>query len=84
MAEPIRFSPEQLSILMRVAAGKLGKDPVKLTDDLKSGQFDGVLESLGADRQKVAALLSDKDALAKLLQSNEVRNMLQQFLGGQQ
>lgn len=83
MAEPIRFSPEQLSILMRVAAGKLGKDPVKLTDDLKNGQFDGVLESLGADRQKVAALLSDKETLAKLLQSSEVRALLQQLLGSQ-
>ena len=30
MAEPSRYTPEQLSILLRIAAGKLGRDPVKL------------------------------------------------------
>lgn len=80
MGEPIRFSPEQLSILLRVAAGKLGRDPVKLTDDLKSGQFDSILDSLGADREKVAGLLQDKQALGELLQSEQVRALLQQLL----
>lgn len=81
MADSIRFTPEQLSILLRVAAGKLGRDPVKLSEDLKSGQLDGILDSLGADRQKVAAMLNDKEALGNLLQSEQVRTLLQQLLG---
>lgn len=83
MVEPIRFTPEQLSILLRVAGGKLGKDPVKLSEDLKSGQFDSLLDSLGADRQKVTSLLSDKQALTELLQSPQVHSLLQQILGNQ-
>ena len=75
MADTPRYTPEQLSILLRVAAGKLGRDPVKLQDDL--------LQSLGADREKVTALLSDREGLAQLLQSEQVRQLLQQLLSGQ-
>ena len=55
MADTPRYTPEQLSILLRVAAGKLGRDPVKLQDDLQNGRLDGLLQSLGADREKVTA-----------------------------
>ena len=83
MADTPRYTPEQLSILLRVAAGKLGRDPVKLQDDLKNGRLDGLLQSLGADREKVTALLSDREGLAQLLQSEQVRQLLQQLLSGQ-
>ena len=79
MADTPRYAPEQLSILLRVAAGKLGRDPVKLQDDLQNG----LLQSLGADREKVTALLSDREGLAQLLQSEQVRQLLQQLLSGQ-
>ena len=61
MAEPSRYTPEQLSILLRIAAGKLGRDPVKLQEELQNGRLDGLLQSLGADREKVNALLSDRE-----------------------
>ena len=83
MADTPRYAPEQLSILLRVAAGKLGRDPVKLQDDLQNGRLDGLLQSLGADREKVTALLSDREGLAQLLQSEQVRQLLQQLLSGQ-
>ena len=83
MADTPRYTPEQLSILLRVAAGKLGRDPVKLQDDLQNGRLDGLLQSLGADREKVSALLSDREGLAQLLQSEQVRQLLQQLLSGQ-
>ena len=83
MADTPRYTPEQLSILLRVAAGKLGRDPVKLQDDLQNGRLDGLLQSLGADREKVTALLSDREGLAQLLQSEQVRQLLQQLLRGQ-
>lgn len=50
MAEPSRYTPEQLSILLRIAAGKLGRDPVKLQEELQNGRLDGLLQSLGAPR----------------------------------
>lgn len=83
MADTPRYTPEQLSILLRVAAGKLGRDPVKLQDDLQNGRLDGLLQSLGADREKVTTLLSDREGLAQLLQSEQVRQLLQQLLSGQ-
>ena len=83
MADTPRYTPEQLSILLRVAAGKLGRDPVKLQDDLQNGRLDGLLQSLGADLEKVTALLSDREGLAQLLQSEQVRQLLQQLLSGQ-
>ena len=83
MADTPRYTPEQLSILLRVAAGKLGRDPVKLQDDLQNGRLDGLLQSLGADREKVTALLSDREWLAQLLQSEQVRQPPQQQLSGQ-
>ena len=36
-----------------------------------------------ADREKVTALLSDREGLAQLLQSEQVRQLLQQLLSGQ-
>ena len=83
MADTPRYTPEQLSILLRVAAGKLGRDPVKLQDDLQNGRLDGLLQSLGADREKVTTLLSDREGLAQLLQSEQVRQLLQQLRSGQ-
>lgn len=82
MAEPSRYTPEQLSILLRIAAGK-GRDPVKLQEELQNGRLDGLLQSLGADREKVNALLSDREGLSQLLQSPQVRTLLQQLLAGQ-
>lgn len=83
MAEPPRYTPEQLSILLRIAAGKLGRDPVRLQEELQNGQLDGLLQSLGADRDKVTALLCDRESLTRLLQSEQVRGLLQQLLKGQ-
>ena len=44
---------------------------------------DALLQSLGADREKVTALLNDKAGLSQLLQSEQVRTLLQQLLAGQ-
>lgn len=81
MADSMQFTPEQLSVLLRLAAAKMGRDPIRLQQELQSGQMDGLLQSLGADREKLAALLSDKEAVMRLLQSEQVRQLLQQLLG---
>ena len=83
MAEPAPYTPEQLSILLRIAAGKLGRDPVQLQRELQAGRLDALLQSLGADREKVTALLNDKAGLSQLLKSEQVRTLLQQLLAGQ-
>jgi len=81
MADSMQFTPEQLSVLLRLAAAKMGRDPIRLQQELQSGQMDGLLQSLGADREKLAALLNDKEAVMRLLQSEQVRQLLQQLLG---
>ena len=78
MAESPRYTPEQLSILLRIAAGKLGRDPVQLQEELQNGKLDGLLQSLGADRERALALLNDREGLTRLLQSEQVRSLLQQ------
>ena len=83
MSDSVRFTPEQLSILLRVAAGKLGRDPVALAEDLKNGQMDGLLSAMGADREKATSLLNDREKLTQLLQSEQVKVLLQQILGSQ-
>ena len=83
MADTPRYTPEQLSILLRIAAGKLGRDPVKLQEELQNGQLEGLLQSRGADREKVRSLLSDRENLSQVLQSEQVRTLLQQLLAGQ-
>ena len=82
MAESPRYTPEQLSILLRIAAGKLGRDPVQLQEELQNGKLDGLLQSLGADRERALALLNDREGLTRLLQSEQVRSLLQQRLAG--
>ena len=42
MAEPAPYTPEQLSILLRIAAGKLGRDPVQLQRELQAGRLDAL------------------------------------------
>lgn len=83
MAESPNYTPEQLSILLRIAAGKLGRDPVQLQEELQNGKLDGLLQSLGADRERALALLNDREGLTRLLQSEQVRSLLQQLLAGQ-
>lgn len=83
MAESPRYTPEQLSILLRIAAGKLGRDPVQLQEELQNGKLDGLLQSLGTDREKAFTLLNDREGLTRLLQSEQVRSLLQQLLAGQ-
>ena len=61
----------------------MGRDPVKLQEELQNGRLDGLLQSLGADREKANALLSDREGLSQLLQSPQVRMLLQQLLAGQ-
>ena len=85
MADTPRYTPEQLSILLRVAAGKLGRDPVKLQDVFENVAFPLRYTGLSGQqiREKVTALLSDREGLAQLLQSEQVRQLLQQLLSGQ-
>jgi len=63
--------------LLQIAGKKLGTDPQALRQKLESGQMEDVVSNLDPDaRQKITSLLQDKDAMSKLLGSEQVQNLL--------
>ncbi len=77
------LTPEQLGILLKVASSKMGKDPIQLKKELTDGSYDQVLESLGADQEKLRAMMENRSAMESLLESPQVKTILRELLGGQ-
>ena len=75
------LTPEQLGILLKVASGRMGKDPVRLKQELTDGSYDRVLESLGADQEKLRAMMENRSAMEELLGSPQVKTILRELLG---
>ena len=73
------LTPEQLGILLKVASAKMGKDPIQLKKELSDGSYDQVL---GADQQKLRAMMEDRAAMEQLLGSSQVQAILKEMLGG--
>ena len=76
------LTPEQLGILLKVASAKMGKDPIQLKKELSDGSYDQVLGAIGADQQKLRAMMEDRAAMEQLLGSSQVPAMLKEMLGG--
>ena len=76
------LSPEQLGILLKVASAKMGKDPIQLKKELSDGSYDQVLGAIGADQQKLRAMMEDRAAMEQLLGSSQVQAILKEMLGG--
>ena len=83
MAEKGYFTPEQMSVLLKIASSKLGKDPIMLRQELESGSYDAILSGMGADKEKLHQLLGNQKELEALLASREVRTILKEIMGGQ-
>ncbi len=82
MAEKGYFTPEQMSVLLKIASAKLGKDPIMLRQELESGSYDSILSGMGADKERLHRLLNDKQGLEALLSSQEVKTILKEIMGG--
>ena len=75
------LTPEQLGILLKVASAKMGKDPIQLKKELSDGSYDQVLGAIGADQQKLRAMMEDRAAMEQLLGSSQVQAILKEMLG---
>lgn len=82
MSQEQGLTPEQLGILLKVASAKMGKDPIQLQKELSDGSYDRVLGAIGADREKLRAMMENRTAMEELLQSDRVRDILREMLGG--
>ena len=76
------LTPEQLGILLKVASAKMGKDPIQLKKELSDGSYDQVLGAIGADQQKLRAMMEDRAAMEQLLGSSQVQAILKEMRGG--
>ena len=82
MSEGQGLTPEQLGILLKVASAKVGKDPIQLQKELSDGSYDQVLGAIGADQEKVKAMMENRAAMEELLGSPQVQAILREMLGG--
>ena len=82
MSEGQGLTPEQLGILLKVASSRMGKDPIQLKKELSDGSYDQVLGSIGADREKLRAMMEDRAAMEELLGSPQMQTILKELLRG--
>lgn len=81
MSQGQGLTPEQLGILLKLASAKMGKDPVQLKKELSDGSYDRALAAIGADREKLRAMMENRSAMEELLGSAQVRDILRDVLG---
>lgn len=80
---PSNITPQQADALLRLAGQKLGRDPQALKAQLQSGQLDSLVQGLPAEqRQKLASLLGNPQAMNQLLENPQLRQMLSQLTKG--
>ena len=81
MSEKPALTPEQMSVLLKIVSSRTGKDPINLRKEMEGGSADGVLDALGADREKLHQLMENRQELEQLLSSPKIRTLLQELLG---
>ena len=81
MNEKPKLTPEQMSVLLKIISSKTGKDPINLREELSGDGADGILDALGADREKLRQLMNNRRELETLLSSPQVKALLQEVLG---
>ena len=81
MGEKVSFTPEQISLLIKVAAAKMGKDPLMLRKELENGSLDSLLGGMGADKEKVRGMLNDKQELEAMLSSPQIKAIIREMMG---
>lgn len=74
------LTPEQLGILLKVASSKMGKDPIQLKKELSDGSYNQVLGAIGADPEKLRAMMENREAMEELLGSPQVQAILKELL----
>lgn len=73
MSQGQGLTQEQLSILLKAASARMGKDPEELKKELSI---------IGADQEKLRAMMENRAAMEELLKSAKVQGLLRELLGG--
>ena len=69
--------------LLQLLARKTGRDPAQMQQQLSQGNTAGLLEGMNPDARAAAEkVLADPALAAQLLQSPQVRELLQRLMGG--
>ena len=70
----------KLQAVLNAAASGSGIDVNKLSGAINSGNLDSIIGTLGADKaSEMKKLLSNKQALQKLLNSREAQNLINEL-----
>lgn len=77
------LSPQKLDALLKIAGQKLGRDPQDLKNQLQNGQLDQVTKGMSPrQQQQIGSILSDRKKLGQMLESPQVKQMLEQLMKG--
>lgn len=69
--------------LLQLLARKTGRDPAQMKQQLSQGNAAGLLEGMNPEARAAAEkVLADPALAAQLLQSAQVRELLQRLMGG--
>ena len=77
-----QLTPDQLNALLTFASAQLGVSPDRLRQTVQTGNTDALSGAVGSQTAaQIGALLNDRQALERLLQSPQAKEILKQ-LGG--
>ncbi len=69
--------------MLNMASKKLGVTPEQLQNSAQNGELNNIMKNLPKNQaDKVQEVLSDKDQLEKLLQSEKAQKLLKMLMGG--
>lgn len=75
-----QLTPAQMNTLLQYASQKLGVSPQTLAASAADGGYDGLVNSLSEDRRRqLEALIGNPAQMQALLNSEQVRQLLQRF-----
>ena len=83
MMNNMNLTPEKINQFLEITGKQLGEDPETLRSSLEKGNAEALLNSLDPKyRKKVNQVMSDPDQIQKIMQSEQVINLLGKIMGG--
>ncbi len=80
---PNQISPEQLNNIINIASKQLGKDPKDIKESLDSNKAENLIGSLPPmQKAMVGKMLSNPEALQKMMASPQAKEFLGKLMGG--
>ena len=71
-----------MDMLLAMAGKKMGTDPEKLKQQMRSGQMDGILNGLSpAQQNQISALINNPAAIEQFVANPKVQQLLRGMMG---